>query len=132
MHLMNTVSNLIDNAIKYSRETPDIVITTRNNKKNVILTIEDNGIGIPTEQMPEMFHLFAQGERSIDRSEGGLGIGLTQASLNIRATGTSTGTAELSPEWRDVDWGRTKRAPGLNTRMSWVPAPRWRTELPSS
>lgn len=61
--------------------------------------------------------------------EWGLGIGLTQASLNIRATGTSSGTAELDPEWSEVSWGRTKRAPGLNTRLSWVPAPRWRTEL---
>ncbi len=61
--------------------------------------------------------------------EWGLGIGLTQASLNIRATGSSSGTAELSPEWSEVDWGRTKRAPGLNTRMNWMPAPRWRTEL---
>ena len=39
--------------------------------------MRDNGIGIPPEKLPDMFQLFSQGERSIARSEGGLGIGLT-------------------------------------------------------
>ena len=39
--------------------------------------MRDNGIGIPPEKLPDMFKLFSQGERSIARSEGGLGIGLT-------------------------------------------------------
>lgn len=60
--------------------------------------------------------------------EWGLGIGLTQASLDIRATGTTSGTAELDPEWEEVRWSRTKRSPGVNTRLTWVPAPRWRIE----
>lgn len=61
--------------------------------------------------------------------EWALGMGLTQASLNIQATGASSGTAELPDEWSQVSWGRTKRAPGFNTRATWIPAPRWRTEL---
>jgi hypothetical protein len=61
--------------------------------------------------------------------EWALGLGITQASLRARATGTSSGTAELDPEWAELEWSRTKRAPGLNTRVAWTPAPRWRVEL---
>jgi CheY-like chemotaxis protein len=43
----------------------------------VYITVEDNGLGIAPERLPEIFQLFAQGERSIARSEGGLGVGLT-------------------------------------------------------
>lgn len=61
--------------------------------------------------------------------EWGLGVGITQASLKARATGTSSGTAELDPELAELEWSRTKRSPGLNTRLTWMPAPRWRMEL---
>lgn len=43
----------------------------------MVFRIRDNGLGIPPELLPKMFDLFAQGDRSLDRSEGGLGIGLT-------------------------------------------------------
>lgn len=61
--------------------------------------------------------------------EWGVGVGITQATLKARATGASSGTAELDPELAELEWSRTKRAPGLNTRLSWTPAPRWRLEL---
>ncbi|WP_435011993.1 ATP-binding response regulator (plasmid) [Tundrisphaera lichenicola] len=49
----------------------------RRDGEHIVITVEDDGMGIPPEKLPQMFELFAQGERSIARSEGGLGIGLT-------------------------------------------------------
>ena len=69
--------NLLNNAAKYTEIGGRIRLSARNFGDQVVIEVEDNGIGIPPEKLPEMFRLFAQGERSIDRSEGGLGIGLT-------------------------------------------------------
>lgn len=61
--------------------------------------------------------------------EWAVGIGLTQASLKARASGSSSGTTELDPRFEQLEWSRTRTAPGLGTRLTWTPAPRWRMEL---
>jgi PAS domain S-box-containing protein len=71
------VLNLLTNAAKYTEAGGRIWLTTTNDGEHVMITVRDNGIGIPPEKLPEIFQLFAQGEQSIARSEGGLGIGLT-------------------------------------------------------
>lgn len=75
--LEQVVVNLLTNAAKYTPSGGRIEMTVRQQEGAVIITVHDNGIGIAAHLMPEMFKLFAQGERSIARSEGGLGIGLT-------------------------------------------------------
>lgn len=60
--------------------------------------------------------------------EWGIGVGVTHATLEANATGTSTGTAELDPQWEQVQWKRDGTSPNLHTRVSWTPAPRWRIE----
>lgn len=62
------------------------------------------------------------------RFQWGIGLGVTHAKLEARATGTSGGTAELDPEWEQVRWARDGTSPNLHTRVSWSPAPRWRIE----
>ncbi len=77
--LTQVVSNLLNNAAKYTPEGGDIWIAAARVRHEIIVTVRDNGAGIPPEMLAGVFDLFAQGERTIDRAEGGLGIGLTLA-----------------------------------------------------
>jgi PAS domain S-box-containing protein len=71
------VVNLLTNAAKYTENGGCIRLAGERTGDQIVISVEDNGNGIPPEKLPQMFELFAQGERSIARSEGGLGIGLT-------------------------------------------------------
>ena len=71
------VLNLLTNAAKYTPAGGLIEVTARRVGNELLIAVRDNGMGVAPERLPEMFQLFAQGERSIARSEGGLGIGLT-------------------------------------------------------
>ena len=69
--------NLLTNAAKYTESGGRILLTAKAEGQQVSISVKDNGIGIPPEKLPEMFKLFTQGDRTLARSEGGLGIGLT-------------------------------------------------------
>ena len=71
------IVNLLTNAAKYTEAGGNIWLTAEQVGTEVIIKVRDTGMGIPPEKIPEMFELFAQGDRSLARSEGGLGIGLT-------------------------------------------------------
>jgi len=71
------VVNLLNNAAKYSENAGRIRLSARKAGREVVIAVKDEGVGIPPEKLPQMFELFAQGDRSLARSEGGLGIGLT-------------------------------------------------------
>ena len=71
------VTNLVGNALKYTPPGSRISVTLRSEANQALLQVADNGEGIPAELLPRVFDLFVQGERSIDRRGGGLGIGLT-------------------------------------------------------
>jgi signal transduction histidine kinase len=71
------VVNLLMNAAKYTESGGKITLTGKRQGDHVVISVKDNGIGIPLGKLPEMFELFAQGDRTLARSEGGLGIGLT-------------------------------------------------------
>lgn len=71
------VLNLLTNAAKYTESGGQILLTAKREGEQVVIGVKDNGIGIPPEKLPEMFQLFTQGDRTLARSEGGLGIGLT-------------------------------------------------------
>jgi PAS domain S-box-containing protein len=75
--LEQVFTNLLMNATKYSSNGGTIWLDARLDGDDLEIRIKDNGVGIPPEKLPEMFELFAQGDRSLARSEGGLGIGLT-------------------------------------------------------
>jgi PAS domain S-box-containing protein len=75
--LEQTLINLLTNAAKYSGAGGHIRLTARHDGEHITFIVKDDGIGIPPDKLSEMFELFAQGDRTIARSEGGLGIGLT-------------------------------------------------------
>jgi signal transduction histidine kinase len=73
-------SNLIDNASKYGRAGGSISITAQvrgESDRRVVVSVADDGIGMTPEFLPRAFDLFVQADTSIDRSSGGLGVGLT-------------------------------------------------------
>ena len=70
------VVNLLTNAAKYTREGGQIWLTVLQEGPTMVLRVRDTGVGIAAEFLPRIFDLFTQAERSLDRSQGGLGIGL--------------------------------------------------------
>jgi CheY-like chemotaxis protein/two-component sensor histidine kinase len=75
--LAQIVTNLVTNAIKYTPDGGRIGVTLEREDAFATLTVGDNGIGLVPALIPQMFDLFVQGDRALDRKEGGLGIGLT-------------------------------------------------------
>ncbi len=87
--------NLLTNAAKYTESGGTIWFTAGREGNDIVIKVRDTGIGIPPEKLPQMFELFAQGDRSLARSEGGLGIGLTLVrSLAEMHGGSATATSE--------------------------------------
>jgi signal transduction histidine kinase/CheY-like chemotaxis protein len=76
LRLAQAVSNLLSNAAKYTEPGGLITIAAERTADDVVLTVRDTGIGIAPELLPRIFDLFVQGGQNLDRSQGGLGLGL--------------------------------------------------------
>lgn len=74
--ITQVVVNLLSNAVKYTPQNGEIIIKMEASKKLVLLTIEDNGIGIGAADLPFIFERFYRVDRSRNRKTGGAGIGL--------------------------------------------------------
>lgn len=77
VRLAQVVSNLLNNAAKYTERGGQIWLTAARRGHDAIVTVRDTGIGIPRESLPRIFEMFTQADRSSYQSSGGLGIGLT-------------------------------------------------------
>ncbi|HEV2610027.1 MAG TPA: ATP-binding protein [Noviherbaspirillum sp.] len=74
--LVQVIANILNNAVKYTPEGGNIVLKVDVHAAHVVIEVGDNGIGMSPELAARAFDLFAQAERSSDRSSGGLGLGL--------------------------------------------------------
>jgi signal transduction histidine kinase len=113
VRLTQVVTNLLNNAVKYTDQGGQIWLAVERAEGMVRISVRDDGIGIDPAFLPRIFELFSQASRSLDRSQGGLGIGLTLArnlvemhggTVTAHSDGLGTGAEfvlslpEMSPE----------------------------------
>jgi signal transduction histidine kinase len=91
--LSQILSNLLNNAAKFTEPGGTISLSAKRDSGEVLISVKDNGAGIPAEVMPRVFQMFAQFDGHIDRSQGGLGIGLQLVKSLVEMHG---GTIEAS------------------------------------
>jgi signal transduction histidine kinase len=95
--LIQCVANLLTNAAKYTDPLGRIELSLREERgrdgapDQALITVSDDGIGIPPSLQLTMFDLFVQGDRTLDRSQGGLGIGLSLVKQLIGMHGGQVG-----------------------------------------
>jgi PAS domain S-box-containing protein len=87
--LTQALSNVVGNAAKYTEPGGHIWLTVERDGGEAVVRVRDTGIGIAPAMLPKVFDLFTQANRSLDRSQGGLGIGLTVAKRLIEMHGGS-------------------------------------------
>ena len=87
--LEQIISNLIVNAIKYTQTGGHIQVQISAEGDEALLTVTDDGIGIAADLLPHVFDVFVQGQRAPDRTDGGLGIGLTLVRKLVQLQGGS-------------------------------------------
>ncbi len=95
--LTQVVANLLNNAAKYQNENGIIELTTRPEGDEAVIAVRDRGIGLSAEMLSEAFELFAQGERTPDRAQGGLGIGLSLVKKLVELHGGTVRAASAGP-----------------------------------
>ena len=97
VRLVQIVSNLLTNAAKYSDPGGEIAISAQAVDDHLVLQVIDNGIGLDPHIMSTLFEMFTQSERTIDRSDGGLGVGLALVKGLIELHGGSVNAASDGP-----------------------------------
>jgi signal transduction histidine kinase len=95
VRLAQVFCNLLNNAAKYTEEGGQIALEVTDDGGEVVFRVRDNGIGISREMIPCIFDLFTQVDRSLDRAQGGLGVGLTLVRQLVEMHG---GTVQVQSE----------------------------------
>jgi CheY-like chemotaxis protein len=95
VRLAQVLSNLLNNAAKYTARAGRIELSAKVEGGQAVIRVKDDGIGIPPEQMPDIFRMFSQASGARERSQGGLGIGLALSRSLVELHG---GTIEARSE----------------------------------
>jgi PAS domain S-box-containing protein len=96
--LVQVFTNLLTNAAKYTPRGGCIAVGAVREGDEVVVHVRDNGPGIPADLLPHVFDLFVQGTQTLDRREGGLGIGLTLVRSLVKLHGGSVSASCPGPE----------------------------------
>jgi two-component system CheB/CheR fusion protein len=126
--LEQVLVNLLNNAAKYTKPCGDITLTAEREGDEAVIRVQDNGIGIQPELLPKVFDLFVQSEQSQERSQGGLGIGLTLVKKLVEMHG---GRIEAHSEGVDKGSEFVVRLPALPSDGSEPEAPSEQNALAS-
>jgi len=113
--LVQVLANLLNNAAKYTPEGGVVGVWMGASAEHVLVSVKDNGIGIPADLLPTVFDLFSQAERTPDRSQGGLGLGLALVKSLVELHG---GMVTASSEGRNMGTEFTVRLPRLQCKAS--------------
>ena len=90
------VANLLANARTHTPPGTQVVVRLTTDAGNAVLTVADNGPGIPPDLMPEVFERFARGDGSRSRAAGSTGLGLAIVAAVVEAHGGSVGVTSMS------------------------------------
>lgn len=120
IRLEQVVSNLVVNAVKYTPAGGTVRVSVKREGAEAVLCVADTGIGLTRELAERVFELFVQGDRELDRSQGGLGIGLT---LVRRLAEMHGGSASVQSDGPDKGSEFTVRLPATEPRAPAPPVP---------
>ncbi|MBM4068599.1 MAG: PAS domain S-box protein [Planctomycetes bacterium] len=95
--LAQVISNLLNNAAKYTEKGGRIWLTAERQDRDVVLAVRDTGIGIASEQLAHVFEMFSQVTPALERSQGGLGIGLALVRGLVELHGGSVAARSAGP-----------------------------------
>jgi PAS domain S-box-containing protein len=119
--LVQVFTNLLTNAAKYTEPGGQITVSAGTENGMVVVRVRDSGCGIASEMIPHIFDMFVQGERTLDRSRGGLGIGLTIVRNLVEMHGGAV-SAESDGPGRGSEF--VVELPSVSQQLLDLPAPR--------
>ncbi len=136
VRLAQVFSNLLNNAARYTDRGGHIRLVARSEGGTAVVTIKDDGIGIPPDQLPYLFEIFTQLHRTLDRSRSGLGIGLTLVRRlvemhggMVQATSAGAGRGSEFVVRLPMSERHSQRPPGLEPRERATPPPQARRRV---
>jgi PAS domain S-box-containing protein len=95
--MKQVLGNLLTNAAKYTEPGGAVHVYAHSDEDSVVIGVTDSGAGIDAELLPKVFDLFVQGQRSLDRADGGLGLGLTIVRSLVEAHGGTVSAQSQGP-----------------------------------
>ncbi len=115
VRLEQIVNNLLTNAIKYTPSDGHVSVTVAANGTHGTIRVHDNGVGIDPAVLPRVFDLFTQADSTLDRSQGGLGVGLTLVRSLVQLHGGTVTAESPGPGEGSTFVVRLPRAPGVSS-----------------
>jgi len=112
VRLTQVFINLLDNACKYTDPGGRVRLTAERDGQQVVVTVEDNGLGVSADMLPSIFDMFTRADHSLEREQGGLGLGLTLVKRMVELHG---GTVSANSAGKGQGSRFTVRLPALST-----------------